>query len=65
MHPSENRYKWFNLHEPLADKARVIRQCGEKYFTPDVLKKMDETCHDIFDRPKEPERGLEVPAVSF
>jgi YgiT-type zinc finger domain-containing protein len=45
--------------------AGVCRQCGEKYFTPDVLKKMDETYHDIFDRNKEPERVLEVPAVSF
>jgi len=45
--------------------AGVCRQCGEKYFMPDVLKKMDETYHDIFDRHKEPERVLEVPAVSF
>jgi YgiT-type zinc finger domain-containing protein len=45
--------------------AGVCRQCGEKYFTPDVLKKMDETYHDIFDRHREPERVLGVPAVSF
>lgn len=45
--------------------ARVCRQCGEKYFKPNVLKKMDEIYHDIFDRHKEPERVLEVPAVSF
>ena len=45
--------------------AGVCRQCGEKYFTPDVLKKMDETYHNIFDRHQKPERVLEVPAVSF
>jgi YgiT-type zinc finger domain-containing protein len=45
--------------------AGVCRQCGEKYFHPDVLKRMDETYHDIFDRHREPDRLLEVPAVSF
>ena len=45
--------------------AGVCCQCGEKYFAPVVLKKMDEVYHDIFDRQKEPERVLEVPAVSF
>jgi YgiT-type zinc finger domain-containing protein len=45
--------------------AGVCRQYGEKYFKPDVLKKMDEAYHDIFDRHKEPERVLEVPAVSL
>ena len=45
--------------------AGVCRQCGEKYFTPDVLKQMDEAYHDIFDRHKGPERLLEVPAVSL
>jgi YgiT-type zinc finger domain-containing protein len=45
--------------------AGVCRQCGETYFKPDVLKKMDEAYHDIFDRNQEPERVLMVPAVSF
>ena len=45
--------------------AGVCRQCGERYFTADVLKKMDESYHDIFDRNRKPERVLEVPAVSF
>ena len=45
--------------------AGVCRQCGEKYFKPNVLKKMDEAYHDIFDRHKEPERVLEVPAISL
>ena len=45
--------------------AGVCRQCGEKYFKPDVLKKMDEAYHDIFDRHKEPERTLVIPAVSL
>jgi YgiT-type zinc finger domain-containing protein len=45
--------------------AGVCGQCGEKYFKPNVLKKMDEAYHDIFDRHKEPERVLEVPAVSL
>ena len=43
----------------------VCRQCGEKYFKPDVLKRMDQAYHDVFDRHQEPERVLEVPAVSF
>ena len=45
--------------------AGVCRQCGEKYFKPDVLKRMDQAYHDVFDRHQEPERVLEVPAVSF
>jgi YgiT-type zinc finger domain-containing protein len=45
--------------------AGVCLQCGEKYFRPDVLKRMDESYHDIFDRHGQPERLLEVPAVSF
>ena len=45
--------------------AGVCRQCGEKYFQPDVLKKMDEVYHDIFSRNKEPSRLLTVPAVSL
>jgi YgiT-type zinc finger domain-containing protein len=27
--------------------AGVCRQCGEKYFHPDVLKRMDEAYHDV------------------
>lgn len=45
--------------------AGVCRQCGEKYFDPAVLKRMDKTYHDIFDRQRRPERLLEVPAVTF
>lgn len=45
--------------------AGICSQCGEKYFTPDVLKKADDLYHDIFDRHVEPERTLEVPAVTF
>jgi YgiT-type zinc finger domain-containing protein len=45
--------------------AGVCQQCGETYFKPDVLKKMDEAYHDIFDCHKEPERVLAVPAVSL
>jgi len=45
--------------------AGVCRQCGEKYFKPDVLKRMDEIYHDIFDRQREPERTLTIPAVSL
>ena len=45
--------------------AGVCRQCGEKYFRLDVLKQIDETYHDIFERRRQPQRILEVPAVSF
>jgi YgiT-type zinc finger domain-containing protein len=45
--------------------AGVCRQCGETYFKPDVLKRMDEAYHDIFDRDQEPERVLRVPTVSL
>lgn len=45
--------------------AGVCCQCGEKYFQPDVLKKMDEVYHDIFDRHKEPRHLLTIPAVSL
>ena len=43
----------------------VCRQCGEKYFKPEILKRMDQAYHDVFDRHQEPERVLEVPSVSF
>jgi YgiT-type zinc finger domain-containing protein len=45
--------------------AGVCRQCGETYFKPDVLKRMDDAYHDIFDRNMEPERILRVPAVTL
>lgn len=45
--------------------AGVCRQCGEKYFQPGVLKRMDAAYHDIFEHHRAPERVLEVPSVSF
>ena len=45
--------------------AGVCRQCGEKYFQPDVLKKMDQNFHDVFKRHHRPDQVLEVPAVNF
>ncbi len=45
--------------------AGVCRQCGEKYFKPGILKRMDQVYHDIFDRHQAPDRVLEIPAVSF
>ncbi|MBI3603295.1 MAG: type II toxin-antitoxin system MqsA family antitoxin [Nitrospirae bacterium] len=45
--------------------AGVCRQCGEKYFKPDVLKRMDQRYHDIVDRNQKPEAVVEIPAVSF
>lgn len=45
--------------------AGVCRQCGEKYFRPEILKKMDEIYHDIFDRNQKPQHTLTVPAVSL
>ena len=45
--------------------AGVCRQCGEKYFKPEVLKKMDQLYHDIFGRNQKPKRTLSVPAVSL
>ena len=43
----------------------VCRQCGEKYFKPEVLKRMDTVYHDIFDRNQKPQRTLTVPAVTL
>ena len=43
--------------------AGVCGQCGEKYFKPDILKKMDDIYHDIFDRNHKPQRTLTVPTV--
>ena len=45
--------------------AGVCGQCGEKYFNPEILKKMDEFYHNIFDRNQKPQRTLTVPAVSL
>jgi YgiT-type zinc finger domain-containing protein len=45
--------------------AGVCLQCGEKYFTPDVLKKMDLSFHNIFERAQQPDQVLDVPAVNF
>ena len=45
--------------------AGVCGQCGEKYFAPEILKKMDDIYHNIFDRNQKPQRTLTVPAVSL
>ena len=45
--------------------AGVCGQCGEKYFKPAILKKMDDIYHDIFDRNQKPQRTLTVPTVSL
>jgi YgiT-type zinc finger domain-containing protein len=46
-------------------RACVCRQCGEKYFKPDVLEKMDSLYHGIFERHEKPERTLTIPSVSL
>ena len=45
--------------------AGVCRQCGEKYFQAQTLKKLDQMFHNVFDRQQEPDRILQIPAVSF
>jgi YgiT-type zinc finger domain-containing protein len=45
--------------------AGVCAQRGEKYFNPEVLKRMDSVYHDIFDRNEKPPRTLTVPAVTL
>ena len=45
--------------------AGVCRQCGEKYFKPDILKRMDSLYHSIFERHEKPQRTLTIPAVSL
>lgn len=45
--------------------AGVCHQCGEKYFKPEILKKMDAYYHGIFERHEKPDRTLTVPAVSL
>jgi YgiT-type zinc finger domain-containing protein len=45
--------------------AGICLQCGEKYFTPDVLKRMDFSFHNIFERDQQPDQVLDVPAVNF
>lgn len=46
-------------------RAGACRQCGEKYFEPTVLKRMDKIYHDIFDRRRKPEETLLIPAVTL
>ena len=43
----------------------VCRQCGEKYFKAQTLKRLDHVFHNVFDRHQEPDHVLEIPAVSF
>jgi YgiT-type zinc finger domain-containing protein len=43
----------------------VCCQCSEKYFKPQVVKKMDEAYQAIFDHHEQPESILQIPAVSF
>jgi YgiT-type zinc finger domain-containing protein len=45
--------------------AGVCGQCGEKYFKPDVLKRMDSLYHGIFERNEKPHTTLSVPGVSL
>lgn len=45
--------------------AGVCRQCGEKYFKPEVLKKMDTVYHGIFERHEKPQRSFTVLSVSL
>ncbi len=43
--------------------AGVCRQCGEKYFKPDILKRRDSVYPGIFERHEKPQRTLTIPAV--
>jgi YgiT-type zinc finger domain-containing protein len=45
--------------------AGVCRQCGEKYFKPDILKRMYHSYHAIVEQHQVPDQILQVPAVSF
>jgi YgiT-type zinc finger domain-containing protein len=45
--------------------AGVCGQCEEKYFKPEILKKLDDTYHNIFDHIQKPQRTLTVPPVSL
>jgi YgiT-type zinc finger domain-containing protein len=45
--------------------AGVCRQCGDKYFKPDILKKMDSVYHGTFERHEKPQRTLTIPGVSL
>lgn len=45
--------------------AGVCRQCGEKYFEPETLRKMDRNYHNIFEHRQQPDQMLDVPAVNF
>jgi YgiT-type zinc finger domain-containing protein len=54
-----------NLLVVIKVAAGVCRQCGEKYFQADNLKKMDSVYHGIFERHEKPQRTLTIPAVSL
>lgn len=45
--------------------AGVCGQCGEKYFKPEILKRMDALFHGIFERHEKPQSLLTVPAVTL
>jgi len=45
--------------------AGVYRQFSEKYFKPEVLKKMDSVYHGVYERHEKQERTLTIPAVSL
>ncbi len=45
--------------------AGVCRQCGEKYFTAQTLKRLDRVFHNVFDRHHEHDHIMEIPTVSF
>jgi hypothetical protein len=45
--------------------AGVCRQCGEKYFQGQTLKRLDQVFHNVFDRHQEPDHVLQIPAVFF
>jgi YgiT-type zinc finger domain-containing protein len=58
---------WLQKHLMIVSNvpADVCRQCGEKYFKPDILKRMDSLYHGIFERHEKPQRTLTIPAVSL
>ena len=45
--------------------AGVCRRCGDKYFKPEVLKRMDSLYHGIFKCNEKPDRTLSAPGVSL
>jgi hypothetical protein len=59
-----------SLNQPIAlvqpcSPAGMCRQCGEKYFKTEVLKRMGSLYHAIFERNEKPYRTFFVPAVSL